>query len=144
MRILTALALSIILSLTSVAQTKTFHPDKPVRLDFKLGSNDLFSSDSMCDKSGDTFVTIFDPAAEDRGDRPLLKFDKSGSLKAEFPSSRKSLDCLTTKITSSLRLYCPVGESPGWFGHETGCLWPGSPQTASSNPEPSSTVPPAP
>jgi hypothetical protein len=91
MKILTGLALSIVLSVTVVAQTKTLRPDKPVRLDFKLGSNDLFSSDSMCDKSGNTFVTIFDPAAEDRGDRPLLKFDKSGALKAEFPSSRKSL-----------------------------------------------------
>jgi hypothetical protein len=91
MKIRPALILYIVLPLTSVAQTKTFHPDRPVRLDFKLGSNDLFSSDSMCDKSGDIFVTVFDPATDDRGDRPLLKFDNSGSLKAEFPSSRKSL-----------------------------------------------------
>jgi hypothetical protein len=91
MKILSALLLSIVLSLTSVAQTKTLHPDKPVTLDVKLGSTEAFSSDGMCDRSGNTYTTVSDFESDDKADRPLLKFDKSGSFKAEFPTSRKSL-----------------------------------------------------
>ena len=91
MRLLKVLSFCIALSTGAIAQTKTFHPSKPVTLDFKLGSNDAPANDVMCDKSGNTFVTIYDPATNDRSDRPMLKFDKSGSLKAEFPTGRKIL-----------------------------------------------------
>jgi dipeptidyl aminopeptidase/acylaminoacyl peptidase len=91
MRFLIAIQLSIFLSLPVLSQTKALHPNDPVKLDFKLGSNDFPSNDIMCDRSGNTYVTVSDPTSDDRSDRPLLKFDKSGVLKAEFPTSRKSL-----------------------------------------------------
>ena len=91
MRFLIAIQLSMVLSLPLIAQTKELHPSKPVKLDFKLGSNDLPSNDIMCDRSGNTYVTVSDPTSDERSDRPLLKFDKSGALKAEFPISRKIL-----------------------------------------------------
>lgn len=91
MRFLIAIPLSMVLSLPLVAQTRTLHPSKPVSLDLKLGSNDFPSNDIMCDRSGNTYVTVHDPTSDDRSDRPLLKFDKSGALKAEFITSRKSL-----------------------------------------------------
>jgi hypothetical protein len=91
MRLPKVLFLCIALSTGAIAQTKTFHPTKPVMLDFKLGSNDVPANDIMCDKSGNTFVTIYDPATDDKSDRPMLKFNKSGSLKAEFPTGRKTL-----------------------------------------------------
>ena len=67
------------------------HPSKPINLDFKLGSNDFPSNDIMCDKNGNTYVTVSDPTSDDRSDRPLLKFDESGAFKGEFQTSRKSL-----------------------------------------------------
>jgi len=92
MRFLVAFPLSLVLTVGVVAQTKTLHVDKPVKLDFHLRSDyEGPSDDSMCDKSGNIFVTISDGISDDRFDRPLLKFDKSGALKAEFPTSRKSL-----------------------------------------------------
>ncbi len=91
MKILSALLLSVVLSIASVAQTKTLHADKPVTLDVKLGSSEAFSSDGVCDRSGNTYTTVYDFESDDKADRPLLKFDKSGSLKAEFPTSRKNL-----------------------------------------------------
>ena len=91
MRFLIAIQLSMVLSLPVLAQTKTLHPNDAVKLDFKLGSNDSPSNDIMCDRSGNTYVTVSDPTSNDRSDRPLLKFDNSGALKAEFPTSRKSL-----------------------------------------------------
>src|ERR1700722_7175364 len=91
MRFLIAIPLSMVLSFPLVAQTRTLHPSKPVSLDLKLGSNDFPSNDIMCDRSGNTYVTVHDPTSDDRSDRPLLKFDKSGALKAEFITSRKSL-----------------------------------------------------
>src|ERR1700756_3529619 len=91
MRFLIAIHLSMVLSLPLLAQTKTLRPNDQVKLDFKLGSNEGPLKDGLCDKSGNTFVTISDPARDDKSDRPLLKFDKSGALKAEFLSSRKSL-----------------------------------------------------
>ena len=91
-RFLVAFPLSLVLTVGVVAQTKMLHVDKPVKLDFHLRSDDEGpSNDSMCDKSGKIFVTISDGISDDRFDRPLLKFDKSGAFKAEFPTSRKSL-----------------------------------------------------
>ena len=91
MRFLIAIQLSMVLSLPLLAQTKTLRPNDPVKLDFRLGSNDFPSNDIMCDRSGNTYVTVSDPTSDDRSDRPLLKFDKSGALQAEFSTSRKSL-----------------------------------------------------
>lgn len=91
MRFLIAIQLSMALSLPLVAQTRELHPSKPINLDFKLGSNDFPSNDIMCDKNGNTYVTVSDPTSDDRSDRPLLKFDESGAFKGEFQTSRKSL-----------------------------------------------------
>ena len=91
MRFLIAMQLSMVLSLPLVAQTRELRLSNPIKLDFKLGSNDSPSNDIMCDRSGNTYVTVSDPTSDDRSDRPLLKFDKSGAFKAEFSTSRKSL-----------------------------------------------------
>jgi len=81
----------VFLSAVALAQTKVLQPQQTLNLRVHLGSNESLSNDSQCDSQGNTFATIFDPAEDQPGDRPLLMFDSAGKLKARIATSRKSL-----------------------------------------------------
>jgi hypothetical protein len=81
----------VFLSAVALAQTKVLEPQQTLNLRVHLGCNEGLSNDSQCDSQGNTFATIFDPAEDQPGDRPLLMFDSAGKLKARIATSRKPL-----------------------------------------------------
>jgi hypothetical protein len=81
----------VFLSVVALAQTKVLQPQQTLNLGVHLSSDEGLFNDSQCDSQGNTFATIFDPAEDQPGDRPLLMFDSAGKLKARIATSRKPL-----------------------------------------------------
>jgi hypothetical protein len=79
------------LSVVALAQTNVLQPQQTLNFNVHLGSNESLSNDSQCDSQGNTFATIFNPAEDQPGDRPLLMFNSAGKLKARIATSRKPL-----------------------------------------------------
>ena len=83
-------AFLVIASILSPAETKKLHEERNQVASVRLGTNNVLT-DVACDKDGDTFFTVWDPATEEPADSPLLMLDSAGNLKGRFKSSRKTL-----------------------------------------------------
>lgn len=97
-----------VLTTTSFSETKTLHREQTQDLSVQPGSNDE-ASQGQCDAKGNLFLTLWDPAAEEPSDRPLLMFDGAGLLKTTFASSRKDLGLTRLEDHSEASVLLPDG-----------------------------------
>jgi hypothetical protein len=97
-------------SAVALAQTKVLQPQQTINFSVHLGSNESLFNDSQCDRQGNTFATIFDPAEDQPGDRPLLMFDNAGKLKARISTSRKPLQLAPYEDAFEPSFLLPGGE----------------------------------
>lgn len=67
------------------AQTVVLRVVKTVVSKSTFGSNDTLAGTGQCDSSGNIYVRVFDSADGNQA-RPVLMFDKAGTLQAEFAS----------------------------------------------------------